>query len=181
MFARTLTSGRTSAGKEHLLDQVAAGNQRAGGLGQRGRKPRPRQDADEHEQRVRFGFLRMEIRQDDGEDERVDRQQQQRVDERPDEAEHAAAVARLQLSCDEALDQPAVADQVGEVRKHLRANSSAGGHLEADQRLQHGDSRPLEIHLHGRRRSVVLRLAFWRLPRGRCRYRPPSRRFARGS
>ena len=48
-----------------------------------------------------------------GEDERVDQQQQQRVDERPEEAEDRAAVARLQLARDQALDQAAVARRAG--------------------------------------------------------------------
>ena len=54
MFASTLTMRQHLGRKQHFLDQVAAGDERAGRLGQRGRKPGPRQDAAEHEQRVRL-------------------------------------------------------------------------------------------------------------------------------
>ena len=49
-----------------------------------------------------------------GEDERVDRQQQEWVDERPQQAERRAAVARLQLARDETLDEGAMPEQLPE-------------------------------------------------------------------
>ena len=118
MFASTLTIGRTSAGNSTFLIRLPPAISDAGRLEQRRREPGPRQDAAEHEQRVRlqpFGA----VRQDRREDERVDRQQQQRVDERPEEAEHRAAVARLQLARDQALDQPAIAEQLAKVGEHI--------------------------------------------------------------
>src|SRR5207248_11062182 len=78
--------------------------------------PRPRQDAAEHEERVRLG-LRFLVRNDRREDERVDEEQQQRVDERPEKSENRPAIAGLQLARDEARNEPAVAQQVGEVGK----------------------------------------------------------------
>src|SRR4051812_7263685 len=68
----------------------------------------------------------MHGRQHDGKHEGVDQQEQERVDERPQEPERRAAIARLQLACDEALNEPAVAKQVAEVGKHdVRVRRSA--------------------------------------------------------
>ena len=88
--------------EEHLLDQVAARDDDAGRLGERGGEPGPGQDAAEEEQEVGLD-VRLPVRQDHGEDERVGEEDEQRVDEAPEEAEHAAAVAGLELAGDEAL------------------------------------------------------------------------------
>ena len=56
--------------------------------------------------------------QDVLEDERVDEQQQERVEERPEKAEDGAAIARFELARDQTLNEPAVADQLGEMTKH---------------------------------------------------------------
>ena len=150
MFASTLTIGSTSAGNSTFLIRLPPEISASGRLEQRRRKPGPRQDAAEHEQRERLESFRVKARHHDGEDERVDRQQQQRVDERPEEAENRAAVARLELARDQALDQPAIAKEIGEVGKQLRADSSASRHLQPDERFQERDARPLDIHVHRR-------------------------------
>ena len=62
----------------------------------------------------------LSVRQDHGEDERVGEEDQQRVDEAPEEAEHAAAVAGLELAGDEALDEGPVADERADRRDHAR-------------------------------------------------------------
>ena len=114
MFASTLTIGSTSAGNRTFLIRLPPAISEPDASVSDEAEPVPRQDAAEHEQRVRlqpFGV----VRQDDREDEGVDEEQQQRVDERPEEAEHRAAVARLELTHDQALDQPAIPKQVGEV------------------------------------------------------------------
>ena len=118
MFASTVTIGSTSAGNSTFLIRLPPEISDAGRLDQRRREPGPRQDAAEHEQRVRLDPLDRARRHHEREDERVDEQQQQRVDEGPEEAEHRAAVARLQLARDQALDQPAVAEQLREVMEH---------------------------------------------------------------
>ena len=125
MFASTLTIGSTSAGNSTFLIRLPPAISDAGRLEQRRREPGPRQDAAEHEQRVGLELRRCVPGMHDGEDERVDQQQQQRVDERPEEAEHRAAVARLQLARDQALDEAAVAEQVGEVGEHRRTQLPA--------------------------------------------------------
>jgi hypothetical protein len=51
------------------------------------------------------------VGEDEGEDDRVGGEEQQRVDEAPEEAEDAAAVARLELARNEALDEGAVAEE----------------------------------------------------------------------
>ena len=103
--------------KQDLLDQVAAGDERTGRFGQRRREPGPREDAAQHEERVRLKALRA-IRHDRREDEGVDREEQQRVDERPEEPEHGSAVTRFELARDEARNEPAIADQLQQVTKH---------------------------------------------------------------
>ena len=55
-----------------------------------------------------------------GEDERVDEEQQQRVDERPDETERRATVARLQFARDEALNERAIPKELPEVGERNR-------------------------------------------------------------
>jgi hypothetical protein len=51
----------------------------------------------------------------------IGEQQQQRVDEAPEEAEHAAAVAGLQLATHQALDQQPVAQQRRDLADQHRA------------------------------------------------------------
>src|SRR5262249_31489460 len=132
--------------KQHFLDQVAAGNQRTGGVRQGRREPRPRQNAAEHEKRVRSGFFLL-VRNDRREHERVDQQEQQRVDERPEKPEDRTAIAGLQLARDEARDEPAIAQQVGEVGKQSGTYFSGSRHLQADERLQERDARRLGVHV----------------------------------
>ena len=120
-FAITVTIGSTSAGKQHLLDQVAARDDDARGLTERGREPGPRQDAAEEEDEVGLDVGRLAHRQHVGEDEPVGREQQQRVDEAPQEAEQAAAVAGLQLARDQAADEGAEAEQGADLGEHRGA------------------------------------------------------------
>ena len=52
--------------------------------------------------------------QHDREDERVDQQEQEWIDEGPDETERRAAIARLELACDQAGNEGAVLEEVSE-------------------------------------------------------------------
>src|SRR5262245_51804364 len=141
-------------GEEQLLDEIAATNERAGRIGQRGREPVPGKNPAEHEERI---WLHADdvVRHHRREHKGIDQQEQQRVDERPDESQHRTTVARLELARDQALYQAAVAYQAGEIGKQLRANSSATGDLQADQRLQHRDACALEVHVGRRFRKAL--------------------------
>ena len=118
MFASTVTIGSTSAGKSTflirfppemrtLLDSISDDENHV-----QGRMPQNMNKA--------YGSISGRVRagQHHGEDERVDQEQQQRVDERPEEPEHRPAIAGLQLADDEALDEAAVLEEVGEVVEH---------------------------------------------------------------
>ncbi len=52
------------------------------------------------------------------EDERIDQQQKERIDEGPEEAEDGAAVAGLELTGNEAVNQGAIAPQAHQVTEH---------------------------------------------------------------
>ena len=110
--------GKDLRGKEDLLDEVAAGDQDPGGLGDRRLEPGPRQDPAEEEEEVGLHLGRAADGKHLREDETVGEEQEQRVDEAPEEPEHAPPVARLQLAGDEALDQQAVAKEVADLREH---------------------------------------------------------------
>ena len=168
MFASTLTSGSTSAGNRTFLIRLPPAMSEPDGIRQRGRKPVPRQDAAEHEDCVRLHAWRF-VRNDLREDERVDQQQQQRVDEGPEEAEHGAAIARLQVARHEAPDQPAVSNRevgIEDCAEQLRADSSATRDLQPDERLEQGDPRPLEVDVASSASRAALPRASWRLRRG---------------
>ena len=59
MFASTLTSGSTSAGNSTFLIRLPPAMSEPDASDQRRREPGPRQDAAEHEQRVRLQLLRV--------------------------------------------------------------------------------------------------------------------------
>jgi hypothetical protein len=105
-------------GEEHLLDEVSARDQDTRGLGQRRLEPRPWQDAAEEEEQVRLDVGGAAAGQDHGEHEAVGQELEQRVDEAPEEPQHAAAVAGLQLTRDEALDQQTIAKQRAQAGEH---------------------------------------------------------------
>ena len=56
----------------------------------------------------------------DGEDEQVDRHEQDGVRESPGNAEHRAAVLRLDVPAKEIPEQLAVADEIAVYRRHRR-------------------------------------------------------------
>ena len=93
-------------------DEAGGGHQRGRPFDQRGRQPDPRKEPADQEEGVRLGpgGARLE---DDAEDEGVDREQQQRLDERPEEAEDRPAIARLQLTQGERGQQSAVPEDPG--------------------------------------------------------------------
>src|SRR5690606_880980 len=103
--------------EEHLLDQIAVGDERVRRLAERGREPRPRQDAAEHEQRVGLGAF-VTVRNNDREDERIDQQQQERIDERPEISEYRSPIPRFELAHERGLDEAAVVRKLTKVRKH---------------------------------------------------------------
>jgi hypothetical protein len=100
--------------KEHLLDQVATGDEYSGRLEQRRGEPGPREDSAEHEQRERLKLSGVGTRQDDGENECIDEEEEKRMDVRPEETEYRPSVARLQVAGHEAGHQAAVSDDVSE-------------------------------------------------------------------
>ena len=118
MFARTVTIGSTSAGKSTFLIRFPPAISVPDDSSSDDGEPRPRQDAAEHEEGVGLHLGRVDAGEHRGEHERVDQQQEERVDERPEEAEHRSAVARLQVAAHQGLDEPAIAEQGGEVAEH---------------------------------------------------------------
>ena len=98
--------------KDGAPDEAGGGHQRGRPLDQRGRQPDPRKEPADQEERVRLGAGGARL-EDDAEDEGVDREQQQRLDERPEEAEDRAAIARLELAQGERRQQAAVAEDPG--------------------------------------------------------------------
>jgi len=113
---------RQHLGREQdLLDQVPSPDQHAGGLGQRGLEPGPGQNPTEEEQVVRLHATGADSGKHVGEDEGVGQQQQQGVDEAPEEPEHTAAVAGLQLTAHQALNQEPVAEDRLDLPDHRAA------------------------------------------------------------
>ena len=182
MFASTLTSGRISAGNSTFLIRLPPAMSDPAASDQRRGKPGPRQDAAEHEQRERLELLRLQRRHHDGEDERVDQQEQERVDEGPEETERRPTVARFQLARDQALDQAAIAERgCARLERNYETDSSASRHLQADQRLQERDARPLGIRCPRPAARAAPRRASSRPRRAPVDFVRPSRRSARGS
>ncbi len=118
-----MTVGQDLRGKENLTDEVRSGDEHASRLEEARREPRPGQDAAEEEEAVRLHGRRACDRKDDGEDENVDEEEEERVDEAPEEPEHVASVAGLELPTDEAPDEDTVAEEGGDEFDH----GSGGG------------------------------------------------------
>ena len=113
MLVVTTMIGSTSIGNLIFLISAPCTDEHVGRLEQRGGEPGPGQDAVEQEQGVELGAGEAghaAAADDEAEDDGVDQHQQQRVEQAPEEAEHGAAVARLQLARDQGEDQLAVAD-----------------------------------------------------------------------
>src|SRR5207302_4889538 len=83
------------------------------------REERPRQDPGKEKQRVRSDHIR---RKEEGEDYRVDREQQKRIGERPEKSEDGAAVTRFQIARRERRDELAISIEVAELVHLLKCN-----------------------------------------------------------
>src|SRR5204862_99865 len=79
-----------------------------GRFDERAGAPRPGEQTAEQKERARPKLLIPPSRENHREDERVHQQEQQRIEERPEEAENRAAIARLELSRHQALDEPSI-------------------------------------------------------------------------
>ena len=122
MLVVTTMIGSTSIGNLIFLISAPCTDQHVGRLEQRGGEPGPGQDAVEQEQGVELGAGEAghaAAADDEAEDHRVDQHQQQRVEQAPEEAEHGAAVARLQLPRDQGEDQLAVAEDFLQFFDHV--------------------------------------------------------------
>ena len=117
MFASTVTMGSTSAGNSTFLIRLPPAisvldDSRTDDENHvHGRMPQNMKSA--------YGSMSRIVRahQDLREHERIDQEQQERVEERPEEAENRTAVAGLQITDHERLDQPAVSKQRCEISK----------------------------------------------------------------
>ena len=117
MLASTVTMGSTSAGKSTFLIRLPPAM-------------RTLDDSSSDEENQVHGRMPQNMKraygsrscgavgQHDREDERVDEQQQQRVDERPEEAQHRAAVTRLQVARDQRLDERTILEQGPQILEH---------------------------------------------------------------
>ena len=110
--------GQDLRGEEDLLDEVAPGDDHAGRLQERRGEPAPGQDPAEEKEGVGLHGGQVAPGQDDGEDHDVDEQHEERVHEAPEEPEHAAPVAGLELARDQALDEEAIAEEGADLLDH---------------------------------------------------------------
>ena len=112
---------RKDLGREHdLLDEIPTGDENHRGLHDRGAEPGPGKNARKEKQSVGFGAF-LPTAKDHGKNEPIDEELKKRVDKGPQETQHRASVAGLELPDYQTLDQDPVAVKVDEILQHVRS------------------------------------------------------------
>ena len=112
---------RQQRGREdRLAEEARVARERHRALEQRARSPDPGEEAGDQEQGVGAGDVAAGARARRlPKTKRVDRQQEQRVDQRPEETEHGAAVARLELAPYQREEEATMAVDRGQGGRHV--------------------------------------------------------------